>query len=157
MATNQANTTAAPRIGRYEIDTSASTVTFSTRHLFGLAPVRGSFDVLSGTVNVAEPITSSSADVRIDAASFHTGNPARDRTVRSAHYLDTGRYPTMTFTSTGWDGSTLAGTLTVRGIAKPVSLEVEQPSAEPRDRHTVARWNRLHLTRGQAATSVVSA
>ena len=34
-----------PRPGRYEIDTSCSAVTFRTRHLFGLAPVRGSLDM----------------------------------------------------------------------------------------------------------------
>jgi hypothetical protein len=33
----------APQLGRHEIDTSGSTITFRTRHLFGLAPVRGTF------------------------------------------------------------------------------------------------------------------
>ena len=41
-----------PRPGRYEIDTSCSAVTFRTRHLFGLAPVRGSFAIRAGTIDV---------------------------------------------------------------------------------------------------------
>ena len=49
-----------PRPGRYEIDTSCSAVTFRTRHLFGLAPVRGSFAIRAGTIDVAEPLAGSS-------------------------------------------------------------------------------------------------
>ena len=45
-----------PRPGRYEIDTSCSAVTFRTRHPFGLAPVRGSFAIRAGTIDVAEPL-----------------------------------------------------------------------------------------------------
>jgi hypothetical protein len=58
-----------PRPGRYEIDTSCSAVTFRTRHLFGLAPVRGSFAIRAGTVDVAEPLAGSSVYVQIDPAS----------------------------------------------------------------------------------------
>ena len=48
-----------PRPGRYEIDTSCSAVMFRTRHLFGLAPVRGSFAIRAGTIDVAEPLAGS--------------------------------------------------------------------------------------------------
>ncbi len=41
-----------PRPGRYEIDTSCSAVTFRTRHLFGLAPVRGSFTIRAGYLDM---------------------------------------------------------------------------------------------------------
>ena len=63
-----------PRPGRYEIDTSCSAVTFRTRHLFGLAPVRGSFTIRAGTIDVAEPLADSSIHVHVDPASFRTGN-----------------------------------------------------------------------------------
>jgi polyisoprenoid-binding protein YceI len=120
-----------PRPGRYEIDTSCSTVTFRTRHLFGLAPVRGSFAIRAGTVEVAEPLADSSVDVRIDAASFRTGNGPRDGTVRSERLLDAGRYPIITFRSEGVDGAALNGTLTVRNVTMPVSLLIEQTEATP--------------------------
>jgi polyisoprenoid-binding protein YceI len=71
-------TLATPRPGRYEIDTSCSAVTFRTRHLFGLAPVRGSFAIGAGTVEVTEPPAGSNVYVRIDPASFRTGNGQRD-------------------------------------------------------------------------------
>ena len=61
-----------PLPGRYEIDTSCSAVTFRTRHLFGLAPVRGSFRIRAGTIDVAEPLADSSVHVQIDPASFRT-------------------------------------------------------------------------------------
>jgi hypothetical protein len=46
VGTGEAQVT--PRPGRYEIDISCSAVTFRTRHLFGLAPVRGSFTIRAG-------------------------------------------------------------------------------------------------------------
>ena len=66
---------AAPQPGRYEIDTSRSAVTFRTRHMFGLAPVRGSFAIRAGRVEVAGPLTEPGIHVEIEAASFRTGNP----------------------------------------------------------------------------------
>ena len=90
---------ATPQPGRYEIDTTCSAVTFRTRHLFGLAPVRGSFAIRAGTIDVGEPLARSSAFVQIDAASFRTGNGQRDDQVRSERLLDTERYPAITFRS----------------------------------------------------------
>jgi polyisoprenoid-binding protein YceI len=126
MQTKPEHTAATPQLGRYEIDTSSSTVRFRTRHLFGLGPVRGSFAIRSGTVDIAEPVAGSRIRAEIDAASFRTGNPARDTAVRSPRFLDAGTHPVMTFASERTDGSTLTGTLTVRGVARPVTLSIEQ-------------------------------
>ena len=115
-----------PRPGRYEIDTSCSAVTFRTRHLFGLAPVRGSFAIRAGTIEVAEPLTGSSAFAQIGSASLRTGNGQRDNNVRSERLLDAGRYPVITFRSEGMDGPALTGTLTVRNVTMPVTLPIEQ-------------------------------
>jgi polyisoprenoid-binding protein YceI len=123
---------AIPRPGRYEIDISSSTVTFRTRHLFGLAPVRGRFAIRAGTVDVDEPLARSSAFVQIDAASFRTGNGQRDDQVRSERLLDTDRYPVITFRSESMDGMALTGTLTVRNVTMPVSLSIEQTAARAR-------------------------
>jgi polyisoprenoid-binding protein YceI len=81
-----------PRLGRYRIDTSGSSITFKTRHMFGLGPVRGSFAVGGGTIDISEPLTDSAIHAEIDASTFQTGNAARDSTVRSAVLLDVGRY-----------------------------------------------------------------
>ena len=122
---------AAPEPGRYEIDTSCSAVTFRTRHLFGLAPVRGSFAIRAGTIDLAEPFTGSSVYAQIDPASFRTGNGQRDNNVRSERLLDVGRYPVITFRSEGADGQGLTGTLTVRNVTMPVTLSIEQTAVTP--------------------------
>lgn len=114
-----------PQLGRYKIDSGS--ITFRTRHLFGLAPVRGTFAIRSGTVDVAEPIADSRVEVEIDAGSFHTGNGRRDASVRSARLLDTDRFPVMAFRANG----SLEGTLTVRDVTRPVALAVERTEVEP--------------------------
>jgi polyisoprenoid-binding protein YceI len=81
-----------PPVGDYTIDPGRSRVTFSGRHLFGLALVRGGFAVNSGRVRVASPVTDSEAEAGIDAASVDTGNRQRDNEIRSKRYLHTARY-----------------------------------------------------------------
>ena len=119
-----------PQAGRYRVDAQKSDVTFKCRHMFGLATVRGAFAIRHGVLDVTDPITDSSVRVEIDTMSFHTGNKQRDRDVRSARFLATGQYPSMTFTSERLDRSadrpTLTGTLTVRDVARPVILTIEQ-------------------------------
>ena len=48
-----------PAAGIYQLDPAASTVTFATRHIFGLAPVKGTFRLVSGQIAIADPVTSS--------------------------------------------------------------------------------------------------
>ncbi|GAA2079806.1 YceI family protein [Actinomadura alba] len=132
MRTNRDHAETAPRLGRYEVDAGHSTVTFRTRHLYGLAPVRGTFAIRTGTIDITEPLADSGVHVEIETASFHTGNRQRDAQVRSARFLDAGRYPVMTFVSGRLDGSTLTGTLTVRDVARPVSLSIESSVVAPR-------------------------
>jgi polyisoprenoid-binding protein YceI len=111
-----------PRLGAYDIDPDESSVAFRTRHLFGLAPVRGTFRIRSGTVDVTEPLSCSRIRVEIDAASFRTGLGARDSSVRSARFLDTGEHPVLVFVAERMDGQVLSGALTVCGTTRPVSL-----------------------------------
>jgi polyisoprenoid-binding protein YceI len=67
--------------------------------------------------------------VTIDAASFESGNEARDNAVKSTEYLDVAAHPRFTFQSTKirarHDGYVLAGDLTVRGVTRPVELRFE--------------------------------
>lgn len=125
-------TEATPQLGRYQIDPGGSTVTFRTRHLFGLAPVRGRFAVRAGTVYVAEPLTGSRIYAEIEVASFHTRNPMRDAQVRSARFLAADEYPVLAFSSAGLDGQVLAGTLTVREVTRPVRVLAEVADVSPR-------------------------
>ena len=124
--------TQAPRLGRYEIDVSRSRVKFRTRHMFGLGPVRGTFAIRSGSVDIAEPLADSAVQAEIDAASFRTGNEQRDQSVLSARLLDATRYPVISFRDghVGADGTTIRGTLTVREVARPVSLSIGQVTVD---------------------------
>jgi polyisoprenoid-binding protein YceI len=126
--------TQTPRLGHYEIDVRQSKVTFRTRHMFGLGPVRGTFAIRSGSADIAEPLADSAIHAEIDTASFSTGNPQRDRNVRSARLLDADRYPVMSFRDgqVGADGRTVRGTLTVREVGRPVSLSIGQVTADER-------------------------
>lgn len=117
----------APTTGAYRIEAAESTISFVTRHLFGLAPVRGTFTLRDGIVRVEDAVATSTVHATIDAASFDTGLTARDNTVRSARYLDTTRHPDITFVANGVaDGNLLRGTLTVRGRAEPLDVRIDE-------------------------------
>jgi polyisoprenoid-binding protein YceI len=94
-----------------------------------MGAVHGGFTVWEGMIRVAEPAFGSSAHVVISAASFDTGNAARDAAVRSDRLLAVAAHPDIVFTSDrlaieagSW---TLHGSLLVRGVARPVAVRVE--------------------------------
>jgi polyisoprenoid-binding protein YceI len=131
---NDNSTRATPQLGRYEIDPGSSRISFRTRHLFGLAPVRGTFAIRSGIVDVAEPVAQSRIHAEIDTASFLTNNPMRDMRVKSSRFLDARRYPVLTFTAQHVDleGKVIDGTLTVGDVTRPISLTVSELDATGR-------------------------
>jgi polyisoprenoid-binding protein YceI len=139
---------AAPAPGTYRIDAARSAITFTTRHLFGLGAVRGSFGLRDGEIRVTDPLSESSARAVISAASFHTGHPSRDSTVKSARLLATGAYPDITFISRRLDQAdgrwVLHGLLSVRGNAHPADLLIEEALPAGRDLHLRAG---VHLDR----------
>lgn len=116
----------APQPGHYDIDPDRSRVTFTTRHLFGLGQVSGSFAIRRGTADVADPVAASAVHAEIEAASFRTNSGQRDRSVLSPRFLDPAGHPVMTFRSERIDAESqvLTGTLTVRGVTRPVTLTV---------------------------------
>jgi polyisoprenoid-binding protein YceI len=131
MHTEPEHAAAPPQPGHLDIDPSQSAVTFRTRHLFGLAPVRGTFALRGGTVDIAEPVAESGIHAEIETASFRTSNSQRDRSVLSPRFLDPGKHPVMTFRSEriDFDRRELAGTLTVRDVSRPVSFTVGELAA----------------------------
>jgi len=118
----------APPTGRYIIDGSASTVTFTTKHMFGLGKVRGRFTVTHGVIVVPDQVDDSTVDAEISASSFSTRNFIRDPQVRSSLFLHARRHPTIFFRTNGIqrrrDSCTVSGTLTVRGKSAVVDLTV---------------------------------
>ena len=116
--------------GVYRIDPTRSTVAFTTRHLFGLAPVHGTFTLLDGEIHIGDPVGESTARATIDAASFTTNNAKRDADVKSPKLLDVALYPTIDFigeltheTDRGYEH---AGALTAHGITQPVRVIIDE-------------------------------
>lgn len=110
--------------GTWTIDPTHTEVGFVARHLM-VSKVRGSFTDVAGTVEVADDIRASVANVTIKTASVSTGTPDRDAHLRGEDFFDSEAHPDMTFVSTSFDGATLAGDLTIKGVTRPVSLDVE--------------------------------
>ena len=110
--------------GTWTIDPSHSEVGFTARHMM-VSKVRGKFGEVSGTVVVPEDVTAASVEATIQLASVATGSEDRDNHLRSADFFDVENNPEMTFRSTSFDGETLTGDLTIKGVTKPVTLDVE--------------------------------
>lgn len=109
----------------YKIDPAHSAVTFKVGHL-GVSTTPGRFNEFEGDFSYSEDKTSGSASFSIKTASVDTNHEARDKHLRSPDFLDVKQFPTLTFKSTQFDGNTLTGDLTLHGITKSVSFDVNQ-------------------------------
>jgi polyisoprenoid-binding protein YceI len=122
---------------RWNIDSSHSLAEFSVRHLM-ITTVKGRFGKVEGFVNYdPEKPTEASIEATIDASSIDTRDEKRDAHLKSADFFDVEHHPTLTFKSTKVtktdDGYKAVGDLTMRGVSKPVTLEVEGPTETSKD------------------------
>jgi polyisoprenoid-binding protein YceI len=122
----------------YQIDPAHSGAHFSIRHMM-ISNVRGGFSGVTGTV-IYDPENPSETviDAVIDAATLNTLDAQRDAHVKSPDFLGTDQFPTITFKSTKVESVSggemkVLGDLTVKGITKPVELDVEGPAPEGKD------------------------
>jgi polyisoprenoid-binding protein YceI len=115
-------------VGAWEIDPTHSTVGFSVRHMM-VSKVRGYFRDFKGEIVTAENPTDSSVEASIQLGSIDTRQEQRDAHIRSADFFDVENHPTMVFRSTSvkTDGAdwTVEGELTIKGITRPVVLDLE--------------------------------
>ena len=116
--------------GTYSIDASHSAVGFVARHAM-ITKVRGGFNDFTGTLNIdgANP-TASSGQLTIQAASIDTRNEDRDNHLRSNDFFAMEEHPTLEFVSTsitheGGNDFAVTGDLTIRGVTKPVTIDLE--------------------------------
>jgi len=122
----------------YDIDPAHSAAHFSVRHMM-ISNVRGEFTKVSGTVTFdPENPSASKVETVIDAASLHTRDEQRDAHLKSADFFDVATFPEIRFVSTGVtsDGEgeyKLKGDLTIHGVTKEVTLQVEGPTADTKD------------------------
>ncbi len=117
--------------GTYAIDASHSNIEFAVKHMM-ISTVKGRFGDVKGTLVVPEK-GQPAADVTIAAASIDTRSEQRDNHLRSADFFDVESFPEIRFVSTSAertsDGWTLLGNLTIKGVTRPVSLNVVEEGA----------------------------
>ncbi len=114
----------------WTIDAAHSSIGFTVRHMV-ISKVRGRFTRWSGSMAMDErdPATAQ-VEIVIEPASIDTGVEQRDGHLKSPDFLDVEKHPVMRFRSTGierrGDGEyRLTGDLTMHGVTRPVTLEVE--------------------------------
>jgi polyisoprenoid-binding protein YceI len=118
-----------PEVGTWEIDPAHASFEFVARHL--MSKVRGNFSGVQGVATVAEVPEASTLEVEMDATTVDTRDQTRDGHLRSNDFFGAEDHPTISFRSTGIrpaEGEThwkVDGDLTIRGVTRPVTVEVE--------------------------------
>lgn len=145
---------ASAQLDTWQIDPNHSAAQFAVKHM-GISTVRGAFSKISGTVqyDTADP-SKTVIDVTIDTNSIDTRVNPRDKDLRSDHFFDVEKYPTMTFKSKKVESSgqgklKVTGDLTIHGVTKEVVLNVDGPNGPIKD----PRGNQ-HM--GASATTQIS-
>jgi len=133
MSTQSAITTTAAQLplaaDTWTIDAFHSGVHFKVRHM-GLSNVRGRFNRFDATLVVGETLADTRVEATVEMSSIDTNQPDRDANLRSTNFFSADEHPTMTFRTTGvrstGDGEyALDGELTLNGVTRPVTLDVE--------------------------------
>jgi polyisoprenoid-binding protein YceI len=121
----------------YNIDPKHSAAHFQVRHM-NIAFVKGAFGNISGTIDFdpAKPEIGM-VNATIDVNSLNTRDEQRDGHIKTPDIMNAAEHPTVTFQSTAVSkngaGYKVAGNLTLRGVTKPVTLEVSEVSDEVTD------------------------
>lgn len=128
----------------FKVDSARSTIAFKVRHMLGNA--KGHFSKFKGTIEVdREHPEQSAVTVTIDAASIDTGIVKRDEHLRGELFNVAG-YPEITFKSrrvrqTGANKGEIDGELTMRGVMRPITLQVQLLSdPEALTKNSTSRW-----------------
>ena len=129
---------AAAEVEKYVIDTEGAHafVQFRIQHL-GYSWLYGRFNDFGGELTYdTENPENASVQVTIDTASLDSNHAERDKHLRGEDFLEVDKFPEARFQSTsyaptGENTATLTGDLTLHGITKPVTIEVEQIGAGP--------------------------
>lgn len=122
----------------FKLDESHTHLGFKIRHL-GFSNVRGKFDKFQGTGKFIEKTGKlSDLKVTIQASSINTNEPDRDKHLRSADFFDVAKFKELKFESTdikykGKKPTQITGKLTIHGITKTVTLDIEEWGGKAED------------------------
>jgi polyisoprenoid-binding protein YceI len=137
---------------QWQIDPAHTTAAFTVRHM-GISNVHGRFTKLEGSATVDDSdITKSSVNTTIYVDSVDTGVQMRDNDLKSPNYFDAAQFQTITFksksVSKNGDKLKVLGDLTIHGVTKEVTLDVDGPSAPIKQGP--------NLRRGLSATTTIN-
>jgi polyisoprenoid-binding protein YceI len=120
----------------YVLDPKHTFPSFAADHMGGLSVWRGKFTDTSGKVVYDKDAKSGSIEVTVVMSSVDFGLPKLDEHAKSPEIFDVAKFPTATFSGqfTQFNGATpteAAGTLTLHGITKPLTLKINSFMCKP--------------------------
>jgi polyisoprenoid-binding protein YceI len=116
--------------GAYTVEPAHTRVLFSVDHL-GFTTWYGEFTKVTGSLNLSpKDVGKSALEIHIPIDSVSTSNAKVDGELKGDQWFDAAKFPEMVFksdkiTETGKGTATVAGTLTMHGVTKPVTLAVK--------------------------------
>lgn len=122
----------------YQIDPDHSNFQFKVRHMT-VSNVKGEFKKAKGTVSIDESdLTGLKVEVTIDVNSLNTDQAKRDDHLKGEDFFNVAKYPTITFVSkkvirVDEDRLKVVGDLTLHGVTREVTVDVDGPSPEVKD------------------------
>jgi polyisoprenoid-binding protein YceI len=128
----------------WQIDSAHSRAQFTVRHL-GIADIRGDFGAVTGTIDYdGKDVTKAKVNATVDVNSITTRVAKRDEHLKTADFLDAAKFPTMTFVSTsitpaGKGAYKMTGNLTLRGVTKPVTFDLQHPAGPITDHQGIVK------------------
>ena len=113
---------------KWVLDPAHSELMFRVKHLM-ITNVKGEFKNFTAVLD-GDDFNNARVRVSVDTGSVYTNNTDRDNHLRSADFFDSEKHPAMTFESTSFkkiedDSYILNGLLTIKGVSREVSLDVE--------------------------------
>ena len=118
------------KMAKWIVDQSHSSVGFEVKHMM-VSKVKGTFDTYTAEVEAADlsDLTTAAIEFKFDVTSINTRSEDRDNHLKSGDFFETEQYPTIDFKSTSitkdGDDYKVTGDLTIKGVTKPVTFDVE--------------------------------
>lgn len=110
---------------KWNLDPTHSEVGFKVKHMMitNVSGNLGSFNVTAETDD--DNFTNAKVKFTGDIKSITSGNEQRDQHLQSADFFEADKFPEMTFESTSYENGKLNGNLSIRGVSKPIALDVD--------------------------------
>jgi len=115
---------------KWALDPTHSEINFKVKHMM-ISSVSGQFKQFDSNVETnGDDFTTAKINFTADVNSISTNNEQRDGHLKTGDFFDAENHPKLSFTSeklekVSGDDYKLHGTLTLRGVSKPVTLDVD--------------------------------